>query len=95
MSEIKVIEPHNTTPPDAIKKIGEFESMLKKWGVKARWSGSDAKLKGTGVSGHIKVDKAQVEVLVKLGMLAKAAGVDAGRLENSIRKRLKAAFGNE
>lgn len=92
MAEVRVREPHNATAAEAIKKIGSFEEMMKKYGVKANWSGHSAKLKGPGVSGGIDVDATHCEVVVKLGMLARAAGVDATKLEGSIRKRLQAAF---
>ena len=42
--------------------------------------------------GVIKISGSEVDVLVKLGMIAKAAGADPVRLENAISKRLKAAF---
>ncbi len=92
MSDVRVVEPHNCTAEDAIGKVASFEDMLKKYGVKALWKGRHAELKGTGVKGSIDVDDSKVEVVVKLGMLARAAGIDPGRLEGSIRKRLRAAF---
>lgn len=94
MSVIKVSEPHNTTAADAVGKISAFEEMMKKYGVKSNWSGTSAKLKGTGVSGAINVDDTHCNVEVKLGMLARRM-VDPVRLEASIRKRLKAAFNPE
>lgn len=95
MSDIHVVEPHNTTPDDAITKVALFEDMLKKYGVKAKWKGHNAELKGTGVKGGIKVDATNVTVDVKLGMMAKAIGVDADKLSASIRKRLRKAFGSD
>ena len=94
MSVIKVSEPHNTTAADAVSKIAPFEDMMKKYGVKAVWSGTRAQLKGTGVSGDIAVNESTCDVEVKLGMLARRM-VDSTRLEASIRKRLKAAFNPE
>lgn len=92
MSDVNVVEPHNTTPDDAVTKVGLFEDMLKKYAVKAKWKGHDAELKGPGVKGSIVVDDTNVTVVVKLGMLARAAGIDPDRLSNSIRKRLRKAF---
>lgn len=92
MADVRVTEPHDTTPADARSRISDFEDMMSKYGVKAKWKGNSAKLKGTGVSGSIDVTDDDVTVVVKLGMLAKAAGIDPQKLENSIRKRLKAAF---
>ena len=72
--------------------MADFEEMMKKYGVNARWSGGHADLKGTGVKGSIEVSESSVRVELKLGMLAKAAGIDPIRLEKSISRRLKAAF---
>jgi putative polyhydroxyalkanoate system protein len=93
MADVRVVEPHHTNPQDAIAKVAAFEEMLAKYGVKAHWSGQRAELKGTGVKGSIAVDATNVTVDVQLGMLARAAGIDAGKLQGSIQKRLRAAFG--
>ncbi len=95
MSDIHVVETHNTTADDALTKIGAFEDMLKKYHVKPKWSGKTAKIKGPGVKGSILVDDTNVTVDLSLGMLAKAAGIDSKRLEGSIQKRLRAAFDGE
>lgn len=88
MSEVRVSEPHQLPPDEAIGRIRSFEEMLAKYGVKAVWKGAHADLKGTGVSGSIDVSGASVDVVVKLGLLARAAGVDPARLERSIQRRL-------
>ena len=95
MSEIKVSQPHNVSPDEARRKVQEFEQMVQKYGVTSSWSGNQATLKGTGVSGSISIAPRSVDVVVKLGMMAKAFGVDAAKLETSIRNRLKAAFEGE
>ncbi|MEZ4454337.1 MAG: polyhydroxyalkanoic acid system family protein [Nannocystaceae bacterium] len=95
MSEIRVSQPHNVTAEEARKKVQEFESMVQKYGVSSSWSGNEATLKGTGVSGSIKIAPRSVDVVVKLGMMAKAFGVDPAKLKSSIEKRLKAAFEGE
>lgn len=92
MSEIRVSQPHNVAVDVARAKVREFEEMVGKYGVTSSWSGNKATLKGTGVSGSIDVQPSSVDVVVKLGMMAKAFGVDPVRLEASIRKRLKSAF---
>jgi len=92
MSDVRVTEPHHTTPADAKTKVSGFEDMMRKYGVRADWSGNKAELKGTGVSGSILIDATQCHVTVKLGLMARAMGVDATKLEGSIRKRLKSAF---
>lgn len=92
MSEIRVSQAHGVGVEAARTKMREFEDMVAKYGVTSSWSGNRATLKGTGVSGSIDVQPNNVEVVVKLGMMAKAFGVDAAKLEASIRKRLKSAF---
>jgi F420-0:gamma-glutamyl ligase len=56
------------------------------------WWGNQATISGVGASGRIDVQAKKVVVEVKLGILAKAAGVDAKRLEESIRRRLTEAL---
>jgi putative polyhydroxyalkanoate system protein len=92
VSNVHVVEPHNTNPADAIARVAGFEEMLSKYAVKAKWSGHTAELKGPGVKGSIGVDDTNVTVDVQLGMIAKAAGIKTDKLEASIRKRLRAAF---
>jgi putative polyhydroxyalkanoate system protein len=92
MADVRVSKAHSFTPDEAIEKVKSFEDMLKKFGVKAKWKGQRADLKGTGVSGSIDVTASDVTVVVKLGMLAKAAGVDPARLQKSIEKRLDSAL---
>lgn len=92
MSDVKVVEKHNTSPDDAMSRIAEFEEMMKKFGVKANWKGQKAELAGTGVKGSIVVDDENVTVEIALGMLARAAGIDSKRLTESIRKRLQKSF---
>ncbi len=92
MADVKVVKSHSLSPDEAQEKLKSFEDMMTKYGVKANWSGKHADLKGTGVNGSIDVGESDVTVVVKLGMLAKAAGVDAKRLEQSIQKRLDSAL---
>ena len=92
MSTVKVTQPHSLSTAEAKGKLGSFEEMLSKYGVKLAWAGDQAEIKGFGVSGDVKVRADSVQVAVKLGMMAKAAGVDPGKLEKSIEKRLLAAL---
>lgn len=92
MADVKVTQVHSISIEDAKAKIADFEEMMGKYGVKANWSGQHADLKGTGVKGSIDVSEQDVKIHLKLGMLAKAAGIDPKRLEGSISKRLKSAF---
>jgi putative polyhydroxyalkanoate system protein len=95
MSEVRVNQPHNVSLEDARKKVQGFETMVEKYGVTSSWSGNQATLKGTGVSGSITILPRSVDVVVKLGMMARAFGVDPAKLESSIKKRLKEAFEGE
>ncbi len=92
MADVRVTQPHSMSTDEAKSKVAGFEEMMAKYGVKAKWSGGHADLKGTGVKGSIDVSDRDVKVELKLGMLAKAAGIDASRLEKSIGRRLKDAF---
>lgn len=92
MADVQVKQPHNLSIDDAKKRMSDFEDMMRKYGVSAKWAGGHAELKGTGVKGAIDVTGSDVSVELKLGMLAKAAGIDATRLQNSIARRLKEAF---
>ncbi len=95
MSKIQVSQPHSVSVDEARAKVQGFEEMVKKYGVSSSWSGNQAKLKGTGVTGSISVEPKAVKVELKLGLLAKAAGVKPDLLKASIEKRLKAAFEGE
>jgi putative polyhydroxyalkanoate system protein len=92
VSTISVRQAHSLPIEQAKKALGGFESDLTSKGVKLVWNGAQAEIKGTGVSGEVKVTASDVQVVVKLGMLAKAAGVKADLLEKSITKRLATAF---
>jgi putative polyhydroxyalkanoate system protein len=92
MTDVRITQNHSTSLEEAKLKLGSFEDMMKKYGVSAKWSGSHADLKGTGVKGAIDVTNTDVRVELKLGMLAKAAGIDPDRLQKSIGRRLKEAF---
>jgi len=89
---IHVRQPHALNRTQAKLKLTDFEDMLKKFSVSLAWSGFDAQIKGTGVSGDVKVLEDAIDVHVKLGMLARLAGVDEERLRVSIAKRLRAAY---
>jgi putative polyhydroxyalkanoate system protein len=94
MSKIRVVQAHAVNLDEARERLGDFEQAMGKYGVSLAWSGARAKIKGVGVSGEVVVTDDQVRVELKLGLIAKAAGVDAGRLQGSIEKRLTAAFGD-
>jgi len=92
MSRIRLQQPHSYPRDEVRDRLDAFEQAMSKYGVSLKWSGNDAVIQGFGVSGSIQVQDATVDVELKLGMMAKAAGVDPVRLEKSIRKRLVAAL---
>lgn len=93
MSNVHVRQPHTLSRDAAKAKLAGFQELLGKYRVTLNWKGHDATIQGLGVSGDVKVSDTAVDVDVKLGMLARAAGVDATKLQGSITKRLKEAFG--
>ena len=95
MADVVVRQAHQLSIVDAQARMSSFQEMMGKYGVQATWQDGHASLKGMGVSGSIAIDVEAVLVTVKLGMMARAVGVDPIRLKASIEKRLKAAFANE
>ena len=92
MSDIVVRQDHALSPEEAKSRISGLEEMMGKYGVQAEWAGNHAELKGMAISGSIEVSDAEVVVSIKLGMMAKAVGVDPDRLKASIEKRLGPAL---
>jgi putative polyhydroxyalkanoate system protein len=92
MSTITVTQPHTLGADEARKRFDRFEDALKKFGVSLKWNGRKASIDGTGVSGDAEVSDRDVRLTIKLGFLAKAAGVDPVRLESSLKKRLAESF---
>lgn len=95
MSDVRVEKSHQLSIEAAKKALEPFGAELEsKYGLKLVWNGAKADLKGTGASGSVEVSPSKVVVTVKLGMLAKAAGVKADKVQASIDKRLDAALAN-
>lgn len=92
MSTVRVQKAHSLDPAEARVRLGSFEQDLAQRGARLVWEGDTAEIQGTGVSGSVRVTASEVSVEVKLGLLARAAGVKADRLQASIEKRLNAAF---
>ena len=91
MSNVYVREAHTKDPAEVKAGISSFEEMLTKYMIKIMWRDHTATLSGP-VSGSIDIGSDYIEVKIKLGMMAKMAGIDPSRLEGSISKRLKAAL---
>lgn len=92
MADILVVESHSLPTEEAKRRVQAFEDQMEKYRLKATWKGINAELKGTGANGAITITASEVKVEIKLGFLAKAAGIDATRAQESIRKRLRAAL---
>ena len=92
MAGVLVKQAHALGRDGAMKKLGSFEELLNKYRVKLEWSGNRAKIKGIGVGGDVVVGDSDVVVNVELGLAAKLAGVDPGKLQHSISKRLQEAL---
>ena len=92
MAQLVIKEPHTLAAAEAKSRLASLEDHMRKYLVKAKWEGLHAKIDGAGVSGAIDVSGTDVVVTIKLGLLAKAAGVDPPRLEKTIRRRLREAF---
>ena len=95
MAEITIREAHSLSADEAKSRVSVFEQMVSKFGVKMSWSGHNATFKGVGVSGSMRVTATEALIKIKLGMLARAAGVDPKRLQGSISRRLREAFDAE
>jgi len=94
MSTIKVEQAHDLSIEEAKTKVEAFgQDMKERFGLSMTWDGNRALLKGIGASGDVEVKSDAVLVAIKLGMMAKAAGIKADRVEASVIKRLKSAFG--
>ncbi len=92
MSTVVVSESHSLSPEEAKARLASFDQEISKYGMKAHWNGLHANLTGTGASGNVDVTDSSVTITVKLGMVAKLAGVKADRLQASLQKRLTAAL---
>jgi len=92
MPTVRVHQPHNLGRDAAMPRLQSFEQMLQKYRVKLEWKGHRADIKGVGVGGEVLVSDADVTVTIELGLIARAAGVDADRLRASIARRLAEAL---
>ena len=95
MAKLTVTEEHTLGAAEARTRVSVFEEMLSKFGVKLKWAGNTSSFKGVGVSGTLSVTDTSATVELKLGMMARAAGIDADRLKGSISRRLREAFDAE
>ena len=92
MSNIRVEVPHALPTTEVQGRLANFSETLSKFGAKLIWKGNRAEVQGVGVSGEVVAEAGKVVVALRLGLMARAAGVDAARLESSIRRRLGEAL---
>jgi len=95
MPTVRVNQKHEVGRTRARQALASFEEMLGKYRVRLDWQGDRADIKGVGIGGEVQVTDSAVDVRVELGFLAKAAGVDADRLQGSIQRRLQEALGGQ
>jgi putative polyhydroxyalkanoate system protein len=93
MSSIHIEIPHTHSPVEVQRRVSVFSDTLAKYGARLVWKGSRAEIQGIGVSGEVNNDPGRLKVSLKLGLVARVAGVDPVRLEGSIRKKLAEALG--
>jgi putative polyhydroxyalkanoate system protein len=92
MSTIHVVQTHSLPFAEVKQRLARFEENLAKVGARLEWNGQRAVIKAMGVSGEVVYSPSDVRVNIKLGLMAKAAGVDPARLEGTIQRRLAEAL---
>ena len=92
MSNLRVEVSHPHSVQEAQRRLSSFSADLAKVHAHLNWKGTRAEVSGVGVSGEVSLDPGKVVVALRLGLVARAAGVDPVRLETSIRRRLEAAM---
>jgi len=95
MGTINIRQEHSLSVDEARNRLASFESQMSQFGAKLVWKGSRAEVSGLGVSGSAVITEGLVELTLKLGMLARAAGVDEDRLKGSISRRLAATLSED
>ena len=73
MAGFRLTKPYSMSK-DEIREaaLGLAESLKNSHGVRSVWEGDTVKIKGAGVNGKLSFDNGQVDVSVKLGLLASA-----------------------
>jgi putative polyhydroxyalkanoate system protein len=91
MAEIKIDRNHTLGQAEAQKRVTDLAPKLKeKYGVELAWKGDgEAQVKGTGVTGTLRVAAEAVHIDLKLGLLLRPmAGKIRSALEHQIDKAL-------
>ncbi|MBI5507275.1 MAG: polyhydroxyalkanoic acid system family protein [Deltaproteobacteria bacterium] len=72
MSEIKIERSHKLGSDEAKKRFAGIEAKLKeRYGVALEWQGHNATVKGSGVTGDVKVTSDRIAVVLRLGFLVR------------------------
>jgi len=95
MGTINIRQEHTLSIEEARGRLAAFEEQMGSYGAKLVWTGPRAEVSGLGVSGSAVITEGFVELTIKLGMLARAAGVDEDRLRGSIERRLVIALAED
>jgi len=95
MGTINIRQEHTLSVDEARGRLAAFEEQMSSYGAKLVWDGPKAEVTGLGVSGSAVITETVVELTLKLGMLARAAGVDEERLRSSIARRLVIALAED
>lgn len=94
MPDIRVHHKHGLGVAGVKDRLAGFTELLAKYRVSLAWDGAKAQIGGIpGVSGHVQLTDDNVEVFVSLSRMVTMMGVDPGKLEASIRKRLEEGLG--
>ena len=70
MAQFRVTRPY-TMPMEEVREAAEglAANLERQHGVRTRWDGDKARIKGAGVDGQMSFHDGVIEVSVKLGML--------------------------
>jgi putative polyhydroxyalkanoate system protein len=84
MSSISIRRPHSLSHQQAVDVANQVAVELAgKYGIQTSWSGKSLLVKGSGLSGELKLAPKQLELDIKLGMVLSmfrdkiAAGIEA------------------
>lgn len=90
MADIEIERSHRLGLTQLKERLGGLEEkLLDRYGVKLTWRGNEAEVRGTGVSGTLSVDEAQVAVNLKLGLLMRPL---AGKIREAMEKQIDRAL---
>ena len=84
MSSISIRRSHNLTHKQAVAVANQVsEELANEYGIETSWSGKSIQVRGTGLSGELKLAPKQFELDITLGFMLSmfhdkiAAGIEA------------------